>query len=236
MLKLIRAGLLSMMFCVPLLAEDKPAGWSEQQVAKLPKTETPIRLFNGKDLEGWDGQTAKYFKVDNGEIVARNEKENAPKASTYLVTNKKYRNLRLIFESKLVESEMHSGIALWGKTVEKEGDAFSYQGHLIMYPSGYGFWDLYRRNGIYKDKDGAAKKVGHQHDWNQMEIVAIGSRIQFALNGHAVADWTDPKSELCEEGPLGLQLHSNSVAQELRFRGLILTENPEEKLVTVEVK
>jgi hypothetical protein len=236
MLTLIRAGLFSLMFCVPLLAEDTPASWSEQQVAKLPKSETPIRLFNGKDLEGWDGQTTKYFKVDNGEIVARNEKENAPKASTYLVTKKKYRNLRLIFESKLVESEMHSGIALWGKTVEKAGDAFSYQGHLVMYPSGYGFWDLYRRNGIYQDKDGAAKKVGHQHDWNQMEIVAVGSRIQFALNGHAVADWTDPKPELCEEGPLGLQLHSNSVAQELRFRGLILTENPEEKLVTVEVK
>ncbi len=233
MLKLMRAGLLSLLCGVPALAEDQPPSWSEQQVAKLPTTEQPIRLFNGKDLEGWDGQTSQYFKVEQGEIVARNALENAPKASTYLVTKQKYRNFRLIFESKLVESEMHSGIALWGKTVEKEGDPFSYQGHLVMYPSGYGFWDLYRRNGIYQDKDGAAKKVGRQHDWNQMEILAIGSRIQFVLNGHAVADWTDSQPELCVTGPIGLQLHSNKVAQELRFKGLILTENPDDTLVTV---
>ena len=57
--------------------------------------------------------------------------------------------------------------------------------------------------------------------------------IQHAINGHAVADWSDPKPELYETGPIGLQLHSNEVAQELHFRDLVLTENPEEKLITV---
>ncbi|MFN5298896.1 MAG: DUF1080 domain-containing protein, partial [Planctomycetaceae bacterium] len=70
---------------------------------------------------------------------------NAPAASTYLVTNRKYRNFRLLFESRLVTSEMHSGIALWGRNVEKGGDPWSYQGHLVMYPSGYGYYDLFRR-------------------------------------------------------------------------------------------
>ncbi len=66
-----------------------------------------------------------------------------------------------------------------------------------------------------------------------MEILAIAPRIQLAVKGQAVADWTDPKPELCEAGPIGLQLHSNTVAQEVQFRGLILAENPEDKLVTV---
>lgn len=215
-------------------AEDKPADdWSEQQVSKLPASEKPIHLFNGKNFDGWEGQVDKYFTIADGIIVAKNTSDSAPKASTYLVTKEKYRNFRLIFEAKLVESEMHSGIALWGKTVEKEGDPYSYMGHLVMFPSGYGFWDLYRRNGIYGD-DGRAKKAGHQHDWNRMEIVATGSRIRHAINGQLVADWEDPKPELCENGPIGLQLHSNSVPQELHFRGLILTVDPEDKLVTVE--
>src|SRR5690606_16665900 len=136
-------------------------------------------------------------------------------------------------ESKLVTSEMHSGIALWGKTVERAGDPFTYMGHLVMYPSGYGYYDLYRRNSIYRD-DGRAKKAGHQHDWNRMEILAIGNRIRHVINGQLVADWSDPQPELCESGPIGLQLHSNKVPQEVRFRGLILTENPEDRLVTVE--
>ena len=67
-----------------------------------------------------------------------------------------------------------------------------------------------------------------------MEILAIGSRIRLAVNGKEVLDWTDPKPELCGEGPIGLQLHSNSVPQEVRFRGLVLVENPIDSLVTAE--
>jgi CubicO group peptidase (beta-lactamase class C family) len=217
-------------------ADSKPAGWSEKQIAKLPKTEKPIHLFNGKNLTGWEGQTKKYFSVKDGVIVAKNGKDNAPKASTYLVTKKKYRNFRLIFEGKLVKSETHSGIALWGKTVKKSGDPYSYMGHLVMFPSGYGYYDLYRRNSIYQDKKRVARKAGKQHGWNRMEILAIGNRIRFAINGVAAADWSDPQPEYCQPGPIGLQLHSNRVPQEVQFRGLILTENPVNRLVTAKGK
>lgn len=225
-------------FCTCTFAQEKSVSvdWSESQVSKLPNTEKAIRLFDGKSLTGWKGQTEKYFSVKDGMIIAKNSAENAPKASTYLVTEKNYRNFRLIFEAKLVESEMHSGISLWGKNVEKENDPYSYMGHLVMFPSGYGYYDLFRRNSIYKDAEGKAKAAGKQHDWNRMEILAIGNRIQHAINGKAVADWTDPIPENCQAGPIGLQLHSNKVAQELHFRGLVLTENPEDRLVTVEIR
>jgi len=210
------------------------ADWSEEQLAKLPKSEKPVRLFNGKNLDGWDGQKERYFNVADGIIVGKNNAANAPKASTYLVTKDQYKDFRLIFESKLVESEMHSGIAIWGRTIEMEGDPFSYKGHLVMYPSGYGFYDLYGRKGIYSDSGGKAKAAGLQHDWNKMEILATGHRIRHAINGKLVADWSDPMPETCQPGPIGLQLHSNTVPQEVQWRGLILTVNPEDKLVTVE--
>jgi len=236
MKKFVQACVVISILASSLVSAEESVDWSEQQLAKLPKSEKPVRLFNGKDTDGWEGQTEKYFSVKDGIIIAKNEKENAPKASTYLVTKKKYRNFRLIFESKLVTSEMHSGIALWGKTVEKAGDPYSYMGHLVMYPSNYGFYDLYRRNSIYRDTKKIAKKAGKQHDWNRMEILAIGHRIRHVINGKPVADWSDPKPELCQSGPIGLQLHSNKVPQEVQFRGLILTEDPEDTLVTVDAK
>lgn len=208
-------------------------GWSESQIAKLPGSEKPVHLFNGKDLAGWRPQTKKHFSVRDGIIVARNHVADAPKASTYLMSDGEYRNFRLIFESKLVQSEMHSGIAFWGKPVKREGDPHSYAGHLVMYPSNYGFYDLYRRNSIYKDDKRIARRAGVQHGWNRMEILAIGNRIRHVINGQLVADWTDPKPELCGTGPIGLQLHSNKVPQEVHFRGLVLTKDPEDKLVTV---
>ena len=206
-----------------------PANWA--QSVKFPSSEKPAVLFNGKDTSGWKGNE-KYWSVQDGVIVGKNAAENAPKASTYLVSDGKYRAFRLVFEGKLVTSETHSGVAMWGAPIEKEGDPHSYTGHLVMFPSAWGFWDLYRRNSIYKD-DGRAKKAGRQHEWNQMEILAQPPRIRFAVNGQLAADWTDPKPELCGEGPLGLQLHSNKTAQEVHFRGLILSENPEDRLITV---
>jgi hypothetical protein len=208
--------------------------WSSS--VKFPASEKPVHLFNGKDLTGWHGNTGadgtkKYFQVKDGVIVARNEKDEAPKVSNYLLTDKNYRNFRLIFEGKLAESNMHSGIAIWGKQYEKDGEKNSYQGHLVMFPANWGLHDLFRRNSILKD-DGRAKKADNK-DWNRMEILAIGDRIRLVVNGQEVVDWRDPKPELCGEGPIGLQLHSNKVAQEVRFRGLILAENPEDRLITV---
>ena len=208
--------------------------WSQEQIPNLPTGETPVQLFNGKDLDGWVGYIGKYYSVEDGMIVGRNSVENAPKSSTYLMTKKSFRNFRLIFESRLVTSEMHSGISLWGKAIEKDEGPFTYQGHLVMYPSAYGYHDLFRRNNVRQDTLGIAQSAGKQHGWNRMEILAMGHRIRHVVNGRLVADWADPQPELCESGPIGLQLHSNKVAQEVQWRGLVLTENPADQLVTAE--
>lgn len=225
---------LALLLSVSAIASAQEADWSSS--VKFPAGETPVKLFNGHDFEGWEGNTGeggteKYFTIENGEIVARNGKENAPQVSNYLLTKKSYRNFRLVFEGKLAESKMHSGIALWGKKFEKDAEKNSYQGHLVMFPSGWGYYDLFRRNSIYRD-DGRAAKADNG-DWNKMEILAIGNRIRLAVNGQLVADWEDPKPELCAAGPIGLQLHSNTVPQEVRFRGLLLSENPQDELATV---
>jgi hypothetical protein len=94
-------------------------------------------------------------------------------------------------------------------------------------------YDLYGRGGL--PVDGApAKKVGKQHDWNDLEILAQGNRIRVAVNGAQVVDWADPKTDALYDGPIGLQLHSNTVPQEIHFKNLVLTTFPEEdKLTTV---
>ena len=51
--------------------------------------------------------------------------------------------------------------------------------------------------------------------------------------GKLVLDWRDPMPELISEAPIGLQLHSNTVPQEVHFKGLVLTTFPEDRLETV---
>ncbi len=218
--------------------EKKPADKKETPIVKPRegKSET-IKLFDGKTLDGWEGYT-DLWSVKDGVIVAKNTEP--VKFSTYLLTKNKYTDFRLTFAAKLVTSEMHSGVSFWGtvkpdvsKEPEKDRTKYTYAGHLVMFPSGWGMYDLFGRNSL--PVDGApAKKVGKQHDWNDIEILAQGNRVRVAVNGTSVVDWRDPEPNRIKEGPIGLQLHSNKVPQEIHFKGLVLETFPkEDKLLTV---
>jgi len=221
----------------PAAEQDKPKKEAPTVPPREGKSET-IQLFNGKNLEGWEGYE-DLWSVKDGIIVAKNTGEI--KVSTYLLTRKKFTDFRLTAKVKLVESEMHSGIAFWGRVgpevvpenLRKERVKYTYAGHLVMFPSGWGMYDLFGRNGLPVD-GGPAKKVGKQHDWNDLEILAQGNRVRVAVNGVQVVDWRDPEPNRIKEGPIGLQLHSNKVPQEVHFKDLTLTTFPkEDKLLSV---
>jgi hypothetical protein len=225
------------------LACTEPASAGKEKGAKkapeVPprqgKSET-IKLFNGKNLDGWEG-FEDLWSVKDGVIVAKTPVKL--KFSTYLLTKRNFSDFRLIFAAKLVEAEMHSGVSFWGevrpsvsKNPDKDRTKYTYAGHLVMFPSGWGMYDLFGRTGLKVD-GGPARKVGKQHDWNDMEILAQGNRVRLAVNGHAVVDWRDPEPQRIKEGPIGLQLHSDAVT-ELHFKGLELETFPaEDKLLTV---
>lgn len=223
-----------------VLAQDakQPKAKVEAPVVPPLKGESKtVQLFDGKTLDGWEGYT-DLWSVKDGVIVAKNT--DPITFSTYLLTKDKYTDFRLTFSAKLVESEMHSGVSFWGmvkpdvsKDPEKDRTKHTYAGHLVMFPSGYGMYDLFGRNGLPVD-GGPAKKVGKQHDWNDIEILAQGNRVRVAVNGAAVVDWRDPLPDRIKAAPIGLQLHSNKVPQELHFKGLTLETFPkEDKLLTV---
>jgi hypothetical protein len=188
-----------------------------------------IPLFNGKDFEGWEGHEQLWSHKD-GVIIAKNKDPIA--VSTYLLTKRNFSDFRLTLNAKLVESEMHSGVAFWGRVAPEKNDKYTYAGHLVMFPSAWGMYDLYGRNGLPVD-GGPAKKVGKQHDWNDIEILAQGNRVRVGVNGSQVVDWRDPEPDRIREGPIGLQLHSNKVPQEVHFKNLILTTFPEPQMITV---
>jgi hypothetical protein len=238
-------GLGAGLFLFTVLVAGPLTGQEKRKAPEIPphkgKSEK-IALFNGKNLDGWEGYK-DLWSVHDGAIVAKSTKPL--EFSTYLVTKRKFTDFRLLFAAKLVASEMHSGVALWGqlhvpkeaKDPVKQRAEYTYQGQLVMFPSDWGLYDLYRRNGGINppaEIRAVAKKAGKQHDWNDMEILAQGNRIRLAVNGKEVLDWRDPEPSLVNAGPIGLQLHSNNVPEEIHFKGLVLTTfPPEDKLVTV---
>lgn len=198
----------------------------------VPKSEKIQHLFNGKDLTGWNGDESRW-SVKHGMIRGAND--NKVESSTYLLTAKKYRNFRLLFEVKQTMSEkhstMHSAIAALGEQFTDAGNnEFGFKGPLLMFCHDWGLWDAHRRNRVVPA--GAGPEVEKKGEWNQIEILVNGDRIRFVANGREVFDFSD-KPEMLQACPIGLQLHSNGQAQEYHFRSLLLTEEPVAELVTV---
>ena len=86
-----------------LLADAPAAAQNKKEAPDVPprqgKSET-IKLFNGKDLDGWEGYE-NLWSVKDGTIVGKNTDE--VKVSTYLLTKQKFSDFRLTAKVKLVE-------------------------------------------------------------------------------------------------------------------------------------
>jgi hypothetical protein len=215
-------------------AEDSPA--LAETLKRLPPGEMAVRLFNGKDLSGWDGAPG-YWSVEDGMIKAAND--TPVPSSTYLFTKESYRNFRLLLEVKQTmsprHSTMHSAVAVLGERItEKDGNVHGFRGPLLMFCHDWGIWDANRRNRIEPPNHRGTLHVDAEKEgeWNLIEVVVIGDRIRFAANGTLVFDFTD-KPGMLIESPIALQLHGNNQPQEYRFRGLVLTKKPENQLLTV---
>lgn len=200
--------------------------------ARIPSGESVQVLFNGHDLTGWNGDD-RYWSVSAGTIRGANT-ETVP-SSTYLFTDKAYRNFRLVFEVRQTlspqHSTMHSAVAILGERFTDAGDnPFGFRGPLVMFCHDWGIWDAHRRNRVVPVGPGNEAEL--RGEWNLVEVLATGNRLQCAANGRQVFDFTD-QPDMLRPAPVGLQLHSNNQAQEYHFRTLLLTENPSSNLVTL---
>jgi len=205
-------------------------------VTALPEKEVPRFLFNGQDLKGWQG-APEFWSAGDGVITGRNT--GPVPSSTYLFTEKSYRNFRLLFEVKQTispeHSTMHSAVAVLGGRFEDAGsNAFGFKGPLLMFCHDWGIWDAYRRNRLIPPGQKGTLKIASEKvgDWNRIEILVIENRIRFVNNGELVFDFTDDAAML-RSSPIGLQLHKNERPQEFQFRGLVLTESPGDVLLTI---
>lgn len=224
-----------------LLLATGPAPRADEVVAALraaaPEGEELQSLFDGRSLDGWDGDP-RYWSVRDGEIVGANT--GRVPSSTYLFTRESHREFRLVFEVRQTlspaHSTMHSAVAALGERIEDQGgNKHGFKGPLLMFCHDWGIWDAHGRNRVEPpDQDGPVRDhpAERKGDWNRIEILVRGNRLRMVANGTLIFDITD-RPELLRASPLGLQLHANGRPQEFRFRRVLLGTNPGDVLLTV---
>jgi putative membrane-bound dehydrogenase-like protein len=187
---------------------------SPVQVPILATAHNAKDFFNGKDLTGWDGD-ASLWKVENGEIVGRSP---GIKRNEFLRSQMTAGDFRLTLKVKLVPNEGNSGIQFRSLALSG-GEVKGPQADI-----GAGWWGkLYDENGRGVLWDKSREAFVKPNDWNDYEVVAIGSRIRTFINGKPCVDFEDPAGP--PRGLFAFQIHSGP-PMEVRVKDLRLEVNP----------
>ena len=185
-------------------------------IAGSGRAEVVSGFFNGKNLDGWQGNR-KYWSVQDGEIVGES-KADIP-GNEFLWSPEKVENFYLSFRVKLTPDSGNSGVQFRSRP-GAGGFAIGYQADI-----GKGSWGcLYEEHGrAFLDWPTVGEKQVRPGAWNQYEILAVGHRIWTAINGVISVAIDDPQGAL--SGQISLQLHAGPPLK-LQFADLKLVKDP----------
>lgn len=193
-----------------------------------------LRIFNGKDLTGWEGNP-KLWSVRDGAITGQTTAENPTKGNTFLIwTNGTLADFELRCSFKLVPGDgkgfANSGIQYRSKVMDPANWVVGgYQADMEAGPTYTGILYEERMRGILAlrgekvvwGKDGKKQVVGSvgdgaeigaaikQGEWNDYVIIAKGNHLQQFINGKQTVDVVDEdEAKGALSGVLALQLHA----------------------------
>lgn len=175
-----------------------------------------VKLFNGRDLTGWNIHGTEKWYVKNKELVC----ESGPdKQYGYLSTTKNYKNFILTLDFKL-EANGNSGVFIRSGI---EGTKISGWQVEVAPENNHtgGIYESYGRGWIIQPKPEDEKWLKSK-DWNKLKIQAVGDEVTTWLNGHQMVYLKDEKIGK-GEGFIALQIHDGGGIK-VRWRDIKIKE------------
>lgn len=174
-----------------------------------------VSLFDGKTFSGWEGDTVKTWKIENGTIAGGSLEETVPH-NEFLVTKKTYSNFILTLKFKLTGHDGFINTGVQFHSVRSKDPSYE----MIGYQADLGekFWaslyDESRRNKTLIAPDSVeVLKLVKLNDWNDYQVRSENGRIRIMLNGKQTVDYTEPDKSIPQHGLIGLQIHGGGKAK-----------------------
>ena len=166
---------------------------------------TTTVIFDGKTLEGWDGD-ASVFRVEQESIIGGQLKDKIPH-NFFLSSKEEYSDFELTLEFRLIGEGTNAGVQLRSKRIPDHHEMIGYQADL-----GQNYWgalyDESRRNKILAaPKKEELDKVLKRDNWNRYRILCEGRHIQLWINDFKTVDYTEADAAIEQKGLIALQIH-----------------------------
>ena len=189
----------------------------------------PVALFDGKTLDGWEGDTEKTWRVEDGAIAGGSLDKEVPR-NEFLCTKKSYGDFELKVKFKLLgdRKQANAGVQFRTKRIPKHHEVTGYQADVGQHYWG-ALYDESRRNRVLAQPDRKLlDKIVRHEDWNDYTIRCEGPRIRLWLNGTLTVDYTEPDDKIERTGIIGLQIHGGAKAKAL-YKDIVIEELKGEK-------
>ena len=155
-----------------------------------------VTLFDGKNLDHWQGDGTANFQIADGSIMAVDKKD--PKATaSYLVSKESYKDFELRAEF-WVSNDANSGIYIRCTDPQKVSSKTAYEVNIFDTRPDPSFG-----TGAIVDTAKAIKVLNAGGKWNTYQIVAKGSKFTVTLNGTKTVDGAEDSRFAA--GPIALQ-------------------------------
>ncbi|MBY0513528.1 MAG: DUF1080 domain-containing protein [Gemmataceae bacterium] len=189
-------------------------------------TAAPKPLFDGKSFDGWEGDTEKTWRIEDGCITAGSLDAVVPR-NEFLCTKATYGDFDLRVKFKLVgdRAKANAGVQFRTRRIPNHHEVSGYQADV-----GQDYWgalyDESRRNKVLArpEKDVIDKLAKHD-DWNDYRVRCEGPHIQLWLNGTKTVDYTEADEKVERAGVIGLQIHGGAKAK-VFYKGITIEELP----------
>jgi hypothetical protein len=192
-------------------APHEPA---RQARAPLPEDGFAL-LADGRTFTGWDGDTARTWRIEDGAFVGGSLTEMVPR-NEFLATTREFGDMVLRLQFRLLGSEgfVNAGVQVHSQRVPNHHEMVGYQVD-IGDPDWWGcLYDESRRDRVLARSDmSQVNRVLRRSDWNDYEIVCEGRRLRAYLNGLLTFDYTETDPSVPVTGRIGLQVHGGGKAE-----------------------
>lgn len=190
-----------------------------------------VALFNGKNLEGWEGNP-EVWRVKDGTIQGGSMEGNS--INEFLATKKTYRNFKLKLEYKLVGTEgfVNGGVQIRSQRIQNPpNEMIGYQADIGAGYTGCLYDESRRKIVLAKADENKVKSLEKIGEWNQYEVHALGDRVVVRLNGSETISYTEKDQSLEQSGLIALQIHGDCKAV-IAFRNLQIEELSDDNFPT----
>lgn len=192
----------------------------------LSISQQPVRLFDGKSFAGWEGDTDKTWRIEDGAIVGGSLEAAVPR-NEFLATTKTYRDFELTVAFKVEgdAAKANAGIQFRTRRIPNHHEVSGFQADI-----GQDYWGaLYdesrRKKVLARPGKDVVAKIAALGTWHTYKIRCEGDRIRLWVDGLPTVDYTEADNAIEKEGIIALQVHGGAKTI-ARYKDISIQELP----------